>query len=103
MPVVTVILPDTWDRDSVEVPGVKAWFVERIGQVVDVGIILEFPISVQELEAVGTLSMLYQIVPALRGRNVIRAFGHGSFMGNLQIFVSCRYNHMIPSRLLFAF
>ena len=57
MPVVTVILPDTWDRDSVEVPGVKAWFVERIGQVVDVGIILEFPTSVQELEAVGTLSM----------------------------------------------
>ena len=37
--------------------------VEQNGQVVNVGIVLEFPIAVQQLEPVGAFPMLYQIIP----------------------------------------
>ena len=61
--VVTVVLPDAGYRDGVVVLSPEAQFVEQIGQVVDIGVVLEFPISVEKLEPVGAFPMLYQIIP----------------------------------------
>ena len=91
--VITVVLPDTGNRNSIIVSGVKTQFIEQVGQIVDIGIILEFPISVEKLEAVGVFPVFYQIIPALRSRNVVGTLGHGSFVGNLKILVGCGNNH----------
>ena len=61
--VVTVVLPDAGYRDGVVVLSPEAQFVERIGQVVDIGVVLKLPIAVQQLEPVGAFPMLYQIIP----------------------------------------
>ena len=91
--VVTVVLPDTGYRDGVVVLGGEAQLVEQIGQVVDIGVVLKLPISIEKLEPVGALTVLYQIVPAGRRRNVVGTLRHGSFVGDLQVFVSCGNNH----------
>ena len=93
--VVTVVLPDAGYRDGIVVPSIKALFVEQIRQIMDVRIILELPITVEELEPVGAFTMLYQVVPAGGCRNVVGTLGHGSFMRNLQVFVGRRNYHSL--------
>ena len=44
--IVTVVLPDAGHRNGVEIIGVEAQRVERLSQIVDIGIVLEFPIGV---------------------------------------------------------
>ena len=93
VPVVTVVLPDAGNRDSVVVFRAKAQFIEQIGQIVNIGVVLKFPISVEQLEPVGTLTMFHQIIPAAGCRNVLGALGHGALMGDLQVFVSRGNDH----------
>ena len=45
--IITVILPNTGNRNGVIVNRVKSGCIEQIGQIVDIGIILELPIPVE--------------------------------------------------------
>ena len=74
---------------------IKAFLKEPVRQFPDTGVITEAPVTGQQLEPVGTLTMFHQIIPAAGCRNVIGALGHGALMGDLQVFVSCGNDHSV--------
>ena len=83
--VVAVVLPDAGDGDGVPGRCVEALLVEQILEVVDALAVLELPVAVQKLKAVGVLTVLHQIVHSGGSGDEVAAIGRGTYMMGMQV------------------
>ena len=95
MVVIAMILPGSRHRDGIIVGGAEAVLIELFLQIVNAGVILEFPVAGQQLEAVGMLPMLHQVIHPLGSGDEICPAGHGVFMEYKEIFIMLWYDHGI--------
>ena len=93
MLVITVVLPDTGNRDGIPSGSIIVFFVELIFEVMDAFTVLEFPVVVQQLEAVRVLPVFNQVVHSYRSRNEVASVGSCAYMMCMQVFVVSRNNH----------
>ena len=95
--VVAVVLPDAGNRDGIPVGSIVALLVEQVFEVVNTLTVLELPVAVQKLKAVGVLTVLYQIVHSGGSGNEVGAVGGGAYMVGMQVLIMCRNNHVCTS------
>ena len=93
MLVVTVVLPDAGNRDGIPGGSIIVFFVELIFEVMDAFTVLEFPVVIQQLEAVRVLPVFNQVVHSYRSRNEVASVGRCAYMMCMQVFVVSRNNH----------
>ena len=60
--IIAMVLPDAGHGDGIPAGSVEALFKEQFFKIVDALAVLELPVAIQKLKAVGVLTVLYQIV-----------------------------------------
>ena len=102
--VVAVVLPDAGNRDGIPVGSIVALLVEQVFEVVNTLTVLELPVAVQKLKAVGVLTVLYQIVHSGGSGDEVGAVGGGAYMVGMQVFIVGGNDHcafLLKTHLLF--
>ena len=101
--VVAEILPHAGDRNGVEPGYVKTVLKEPIRQIINAGVVPEFPVSAEKLEPVRRFPMLGGICQPPRRRNEVGAVGHGVLVEHMGVFIVFCNKHNAASWLYFCF
>ena len=101
VPVIAMILPDAGNRNHVPGRRIIILFVEKIFKIVNALTVLKLPIVIQQLESIGMLTVLYQVVHSARCRNKVTSVRGGAYMVGMQVFINGRNNHSFLLRYLF--
>ena len=91
--IITVVLPNTGDGDGVPAACIKALLIKQLFKGMDALAVLELPIAVQQLKAVGMLAVLDQIIHANGSGDEVGAVGSRAGVVSMKVFIISGYDH----------